>query len=242
MKNIAIILAGGVGNRFNAGLPKQFLKIAGKTILEHTISVFQKNEYIDEIAIISNREYVHEVENMVIKNSFTKVRKVLNGGKERYDSTLAALSAYDEDENNLIIHDAVRPLVDDRIINDTVKALTEGSAEAAAVAIETTDTIFQVDKTHCSIEAIPDRHLLYRAQTPQAFKTHILKQAYRIALKDPDFTATDDCGIVKKYMPDVKIQIIRGENRNIKLTYKEDLYLLERLFHPKDVSFDSTDL
>lgn len=240
MKNIAIILAGGVGNRLNANMPKQFLKLAGKTILEHTISTFQKNENIDEIAIISNKDYVHLVESMVIKNLFTKVKKILNGGQERYESTLVALNAYEEDDNNLLIHDAVRPLVDDRIINDTLKALEK--YDAIDVAIPETDTIIEVDTTHNYINTIPDRNLLYKGQTPQAFKTHLLKKAYAIALQDPNFKTTDDCGVVKKYMPEVKIKVIRGENHNMKLTYKEDFFLLDKLFQVKGASLDNTEL
>lgn len=227
MKNIAIILAGGTGNRLNAGIPKQFIKLAGKTIIEHTLYTFQKNEYIDEIAIISNKDYLHTVEEMVIRNRFTKVSKILHGGKERYDSTLAALNAFSE-EANLLIHDAVRPLVSDRIIQNVVKALEE--YEAVNTAVPAIDTIIEADEAHDFIKTIPNRNLLYRSQTPQAFKTHILKKAYKTALQDPNFQTTDDCGVVKKYLPEVKIKIVSGDNQNIKLTYPEDLFLLERLF------------
>lgn len=231
MKNIAIILAGGTGNRLNAGIPKQFIKLAGKTIIEHTLYTFQKNECIDEIAIISNKDYLHTVEEMVIRNRFTKVSKILHGGKERYDSTLAALNAFSE-EANLLIHDAVRPLVSDRIIHDVVEALEK--YEAVDTALPTIDTIIEVDENYDFIKNIPNRHLLYRSQTPQAFKTHILKKAYEIALQDPNFQTTDDCGVIKKYLPEVKIKIVTGENRNIKLTYPEDLFLLERLFEIRE--------
>ncbi len=231
MKNIAIILAGGTGNRLNAGIPKQFIKLAGKTIIEHTLYTFQKNECIDEIAIISNKDYLHTVEEMVTRNRFTKVSKILHGGKERYDSTLAALNAFSK-EANLLIHDAVRPLVSDRIIHDVVEALEK--YEAVDTALPTIDTIIEVDENYDFIKNIPNRHLLYRSQTPQAFKTHILKKAYEIALQDPNFQTTDDCGVIKKYLPEVKIKIVTGENRNIKLTYPEDLFLLERLLEIRE--------
>lgn len=237
MKNIAVILAGGSGNRLNAGIPKQFLKLAGKTILEHTISVFQKNGNIDEIAVISNRNYVQEVENLVIKNAFTKVKKILNGGDERYESTMAALNAYDQDENNLLIHDAVRPLVDDRIINETLEALKE--FDAVDTAVPATDTIIETDTTFNFIQQIPDRNYLYKGQTPQAFKAGVLRKAYALALQDPHFKTTDDCGVVKKYLPDVKIRVVRGDNQNMKLTYKEDFFLLDKLFQIKGTAFDN---
>lgn len=231
MKNIAIVLAGGTGSRLNAGIPKQFLKLAGKTILEHTLCAFQDHELIDEIAVISNKDYLHTVEEIVKENRFTKVSKILAGGKERYDSTLAALNTFPE-EANLLIHDAVRPLVDERIIRDVVEALKE--YDAVNTVVPAVDTIIEVDEKHEFIENIPDRTLLYRSQTPQAFKAHVLREAYRTALQDPGFKATDDCGVVKKYSPEIKIKIIKGDNRNMKLTYAEDLFLLERLLRDKE--------
>ena len=118
--NIAIILAGGSGSRIGGTLPKQFLSVAGKKIIEHTIDVFENNDLIDEIAIVSKKEYTSDVERIVTTNQYHKVKKILTGGKERYDSSLAAISAYTNDDDNLLLHDAVRPLVNDRIINDCI--------------------------------------------------------------------------------------------------------------------------
>ena len=124
MRNIAIILAGGTGQRLGDAIPKQFLKVAGKKVIEHTLDVFQNHPQIDEIAVVSNPAFVNDVENIVIKNSYTKLKRILQGGKERYHSSLAAINAYDGDEEfNLIFHDAVRPLVNDRIISDCIQAL-----------------------------------------------------------------------------------------------------------------------
>ena len=97
MKNIAIILAGGNGTRMGEGTPKQFFKVAGQSIIEHTVSAFESNNLIDEIFIVMNPHYMMNVENMVIANEWKKVKKILNGGKERYDSSLAAINACDEE-------------------------------------------------------------------------------------------------------------------------------------------------
>ena len=114
MKNIAIILAGGTGQRLGDSIPKQFLKVAGKKVIEHTLDVFQNHPQIDEIAVVSNPNFLNEIENIAIKNNYTKLKKILQGGKERYHSSLSAINAYDGDkEINLIFHDAVRPLVND---------------------------------------------------------------------------------------------------------------------------------
>ena len=112
--NVAVILAGGSGNRFGGDRPKQFLKVAGKMIIEHTIDVFENNENIDEIAIVCKEEFIPDVEQMVIDNQFRKVGKILHGGRERYHSSLSAINAYPDDVN-LIFHDAVRPLLNNRI-------------------------------------------------------------------------------------------------------------------------------
>lgn len=229
MRNIAVVLAGGVGSRANLSTPKQFFKVAGKTVLEHSVDAFERNPNIDEIAIVINEMYVHEVESIILRNKWQKTRKLLRGGNERYESSLAAINAYDDEpESNLVFHDAVRPLISQRIINDIIEAMK--SVNAIDVAIPATDTIVQVDKNSEIIENIPARKYLRCGQTPQAFKQKIIKKAYQIALKDPNFVSTDDCGTVVKYLPEEKVYIVIGEESNMKLTYKEDTYLLDKLF------------
>lgn len=229
-KNIAVILAGGSGSRFGRDLPKQFLKVAGKKVIEHTIDVFEHNELIDEIAVVTRSEFISDVEQLVINNHYGKVRKILVGGKERYHSSLSAINAYTDDSDNLIFHDAVRPLVNDRIINDCIAALKE--YDAVDVAIPVADTIIQVDDADC-IAAIPTRSLLRSGQTPQCFKRGVIYKAYEIALSDPLFVTTDDCGVVRKYLPEVPVFVVKGEVFNMKITYKEDLFLVDKLFQLK---------
>lgn len=234
MKNIAIILAGGTGQRLGDTIPKQFLKVAGKKVIEHTLDVFQNHPQIDEIAVVSNPNFVNEIENIAIKNNYTKLKKILQGGKERYHSSLSAINAYDGDkEINLIFHDAVRPLVNDRIISDCIAALDK--YKAVDVAIKTTDTIIKVNEDEY-ITGIPARDYLRNGQTPQAFKLSTIKQAYKLALCDPDFKTTDDCGVVYKYMPNELVYVVKGEQFNMKLTYKEDLFLLDKLFQLKSIA------
>lgn len=229
--NIAVILAGGVGSRLGLSTPKQFFKVAGKMVIEHTIDVFESHSLIDEIVVVSNLCYISEIEDIVLRNGWRKVKKILRGGKERYESSLAAIRAYTDPESNLIFHDAVRPLVSHRIINDVIQAMA--SYDAVDVALPAVDTIIQVKEG--MIENIPDRSLLQRGQTPQAFKLGIIQRAYEIALKDASFKVTDDCGVVKKYLPETVIYVVKGEEANMKLTYKEDIYLLDKFFQLRKI-------
>lgn len=236
-RNVAVILAGGSGKRLDSSLPKQFLKVAGKKVIEHTLDVFQNHCRIDEIAIIANPDYLFKIESIVLKNNYTKVRKILRGGTERCYSTLSAINAYDStDEINLILHDAVRPLVSERIISDCIDSLSHYNA--VDVAIDCSDTIIQVDRLGF-IRNIPERSTLKNGQTPQAFKLSVIKEAYRKALLDPDFRATDDCGVVRKYLPDEPVTVVKGEQFNMKLTYQYDLFLLDKLFQLKTVDTKS---
>ena len=223
IRNIAIILAGGCGSRMGGALPKQFLSLGGKTVLEWAVDAFEKNAHIHETAIVCAPEWEEKVREMADKNHWLKLRKILQGGVERYHSTLSAIKAYRNSNANLIFHDVARPLVSQRIIDDVCVALQQH--QAVDVALPCTDTILQVKDGF--IESVPDRNRLMRSQTPQAFRVEVITKAYENALKDADFTTTDDCGVVLRYLPDVPVFIVPGEERNLKLTTPQDLLVLE---------------
>jgi 2-C-methyl-D-erythritol 4-phosphate cytidylyltransferase len=207
-------------------LPKQFLSIAGKTVLEHTLAVFEKHPGIDEIALVVHPGYREKTEKILAGKAFRKITHILDGGKERYHSTLRALRAYRDRTCNLLIHDAVRPLVSARIIDDLLAALQHN--RAAGAAIPEIDTVAEADPDTRQIRQILDRSRLFRMQTPQGFDREVLQRAFDKALADPAFTATDDCGVVKKYLPGEPVILIRGEISNIKLTWPEDLVWIEK--------------
>lgn len=234
-KNIAVILAGGSGVRFNADRPKQFLKLAGKSILEHTLDVFQNHRLIDEIAIVCHASYIGDVEEIVNKNHYDRVKKILAGGEQRYHSSLSAIRAYqlehrDEAAVNLIFHDAVRPFVRPAIIDNVIAALEH--SRAVDVAIPASDTVIRVEGSR--IAAIPDRSTLMMGQTPQAFRLDVIARAYELALRDESFKATDDCGVVLRYLPDEPIVVVRGAEDNIKITYEVDLSLADKLIQIRE--------
>ena len=196
-KNIGIILAGGVGSRMGLGYPKQFSKIAGKTALEHTISIFQEHKEIDEIIIVSERNAYRRIEDIVAKAGFSKVNRIIFGGKERSDSTLSAIAALEgeSEETKLIIHDAVRPLLAGEVISECIEKLNKYNA--VDVAIPAVDTIVHVNNETQEIIEIPKRAEYYQGQTPQAFKLGTLKKAYDIYTQG-GIEGTCDCSIVLK--------------------------------------------
>lgn len=220
--NIAILLAGGSGSRFGANRPKQFLEVNGCTVLEHSIRAFHRSPLIDEMVVITRADFVDEVKQ--IASAYPKVKHVRPGGKERYHSTLSALEVCTGADDLLLIHDAVRPLVSDAIISRCIHALEE--YEAIGVAMPSTDTIVRVDENDCIVETLP-RVVLRNMQTPQGFRQRVLRQAFDLGLADPNFAPTDDCGVVRCYLPHVPIKIVEGEATNIKITYPKDLEMIK---------------
>lgn len=230
MKNIGIILAGGSGTRLGSAIPKQFLTLAGKTVLEHSADTFQQHPLIDEIVIVCAGDWIDRVRQTADEKAWNKVKHIIPGGAERYLSSLNAIRLYQgQPDCNLIFHDAARPLVSARIISDTIEALDNWQAVDAA--LPATDTVVVTKPGSPVITDIPDRRLLYCEQTPQGFRKSIIEEAYRIALQDPDFTSTDDCGTVVKYLPDIPVYLVRGEQANMKLTYPDDIPVLEALYN-----------
>lgn len=225
--NIAVVLAGGSGRRIGGDLPKQFIEVNGRAIIEYSVDAFEKCDCIDEIAVVVNKDFVSEINRIVARNSWTKVKKILDGGAERSDSSLSAIKAYEGVNCNLIFHDAVRPLVSQRIIADVVDALK--NYNAVAVSVPSTDTIIEVDESGEFIGRIPKRSTLRCQQTPQGFRYETISKAYKLAMADSDFVATDDCGVVVRYLPDERIFIVDGDDSNIKITYKKDLKIMELL-------------
>lgn len=232
MKTIAIILAGGSGQRLGNPTPKQFLYLGGKQVIEHSIEIFNNHPLVDEITIVSNLLYMNDVEALCLKNNYSKVKKILAGGKERYESSLSAIQSYSED-CYILIHDSVRPLVSSRIITECIQALKQYNA--VNVGADVSDTIMQINDKN-EIKNIPTRNELRFGQSPQAFKLSTINKAYEIGLKDENFNATDDCGVVLKYLPEEPIYVVKGDQYNMKITFDVDLITLENLLKSKKSS------
>ena len=236
IKNYGIILASGSGSRYGSDIPKQFIKIAGKTILEHTIEIFENAPEIDEISLVITPEYRHVAENILLNNNYKKVTKLLNGGETRKDSSYIGINSIEDDEANVLIHDCARPFLTPKIITNCVEALKKYSA--IDVAIPATDTVIEVENN--IISKIPERSKLMRGQTPQCFKLSLIKKAHELSQNDKNFT--DDCGLIVKYNL-AEVFIVEGDVENIKVTYPSDIFIADRLFQIRSNNFpENSDL
>ena len=236
MYNIAVILAGGIGARVGGNTPKQLLPLSdGCSVLEHAVNAFEQSPCIDEVCIVMHPDYIAYAEQMLLTNAWQKVRNIIPGGQERWESSVNAIRAYtpytlhSTPITNLLLHDAARPFVSQDIIARVCKALEEH--EAVTVAIPSTDTVYEM--ADGKVARIPQRSTIMRAQTPQAFRLPLIAKAYAKAIGADicdkqacaacHLPATDDCGIVHEHMPDVPIYIVEGEEQNKKITFKEDI-------------------
>lgn len=229
---VAILLAGGSGQRFGADRPKQFVRIGERTVLEHSLAAFEQSPHIDAILIVSHPQHLDEVRELLPSSQHPKLLTIVAGGAERQDSTLNALRALTQitdsplEQIRILIHDAVRPAVSQSIIERVCTALH--THQAANLVVPVTDTLLEVNDNGTTA-AMPSRARFRRVQTPQGFHAATLQHAYDVALTDHNFQATDDCGVVFRYLPEVEIALVEGEQRNIKLTYPEDLHVLHHL-------------
>ena len=231
MRMVAVVLGGGTGQRIGAALPKQLLRLGGKTLVEHCVAAFEQAPGVDEILVVMAAGYVDQVRDMLAGGGFAKVTGVIAGGVARPDSTRVALGAIagpgdgDRGDCGVLLHDAARPLVDQRIIADCVAALAVH--EAAGVAVPASDTM--VITENGVMHTMPARETLWRCQTPQCFRLPVIVRAHELAAADPDFAPTDDCGVVLRYLPGVDVHIVPGSERNLKVTYPQDLAVAEAL-------------
>ena len=218
---MAVVLAGGIGSRVGGDVPKQFLELEGRAVIEYSVDAFEQSEGIDEIALVIHPDWMDHMRVILRRNPWRKVRRLLPGGKERHLSSLHAIEAYagESGDTNLLLHDAARPWVSAEIVGHVVTALQHH--EAVAVGIPSTDTVWEVSDG--IVRSVPERKRMWLAQTPQAFRLPLIHEAYRRAMTDPQFQATDDCGVVLRYMPDVSICVVEGDVTNKKITTPKDI-------------------
>ncbi|KZX12822.1 IspD/TarI family cytidylyltransferase [Methanobrevibacter curvatus] len=223
----AAILAGGIGNRMgNTKKPKQYLLLGEKPIIIHTIEKFFVNNKIEKIVVPCSNNWVNHT-NDLIRQYIGETEKivVIKGGNTRNESIMRAVdyleTNYSIDDNNKIItHDAVRPFISHRILEENIKY--SKIHDACDTVIPATDTIVNSSNGEF-IDSIPNRNKLFQGQTPQSFSLKKLKKLYNELSDDEKETLTDAANIfIKK---GEKVFLINGEPLNIKITYTHDLKL-----------------
>lgn len=226
--NIAIILAAGSGTRMgNASVPKQFLMIYNKPIVVHTIEQFEMHFDIDEIVVVTKKDYIDELKVWVRQYDLTKVHHIVEGGDTRQSSVyqgLLAIRSFAKKDDIVLIHDSARPLVNGRIITENIEgALKFGAVDTVIPSADTIIHSFDGEK----IDDVPVRKELYLGQTPQSFRFDLIMQAHEKALQEHVENASDDAQLIRKNHGDV--YLVNGDRLNFKITTFDDLMMLKAL-------------
>ncbi|MBO4991944.1 MAG: 2-C-methyl-D-erythritol 2,4-cyclodiphosphate synthase [Firmicutes bacterium] len=226
LKVAVLIAAAGSGKRMGSGLSKQYRSLGGMPILSRAVMAFDRHPLVDSIYIIGRKDELDYCQSeMVEPYGFSKVRSLVEGGKERQDSVRNGLTAL-EDEALVLIHDGARPFVTEDVITETIRKAAERGAAIAAVPSK--DTI-KVAATESATEGeppvryfteTPDRSTLYQIQTPQGFRREIIEEAFAKAASE-NFYGTDDAVLVER--TDKKVYFVMGDYKNIKITTAEDM-------------------
>lgn len=231
----AVILAGGTGSRMGStDMPKQFLEIKGKPILNHTIEKFLPNPRFEKIIVLSPKAWLGHTREIIRKYSGTSDRiAVIEGGATRNETIMNAIAYIDghytlDDDTVIVTHDSVRPFVTHRIIEENIAAAEEYGA--CDTVIPATDTIVEGDRN--SITTIPDRRRMYQGQTPQSFKAKLLRDTYQSLSDSEKEILTDAAKIL--VMKGMEVRLVQGETYNIKITYPYDLRIARSLLEDEE--------
>ena len=218
----AIVLAAGSGRRMGTEIHKQFLPVCGRPVIYYSLAAFEESDLIDEIILVAGtgeEEFCRE--KIVEEYGFTKVTKIVPGGKERYHSVWNGLK---ETKDGIVyIHDGARPFVDIEMIIRGYECVKFHRACVAGMPVK--DTIKVVDEEGV-VKATPDRRTLWLVQTPQVFKTELVKEAYSMLMKQDEIAVTDDAMAVEQ-MTGCPVKMFQGSYENIKITTPEDLVTAE---------------
>jgi 2-C-methyl-D-erythritol 4-phosphate cytidylyltransferase len=225
----AIILAGGDGNRFGGELPKQFVRLAGDPILLRTLRRLH-GARIRRLVVVAHPRWLGETRSLIDAASLPDGMEVtvVPGGATRNESTrngLAALGGADDDI--VLVHDAVRPMLPLEVIQRAVEPIISGRADATDTVIPSADTLVIVDGE--DVAEIPDRSRYRRGQTPQTFRVGVLAKAYAAAEAAGDLSATDDCTLVLRYVPEARMLAVAGDELNMKITTRIDMVMADRM-------------
>lgn len=228
MKTTAIVLAGGRGKRMNSAVPKQFLMIKDKPVLYYSLKAFE-DSFIDSVILVTSEDDMEYCKKEIVdKYGFTKVEKIVAGGKERYHSVLNGIKAA-SDCDYIFIHDGARPFVTQDMLARLLECVEESKACVAGMPVKDTIKIANEDGY---IDTTPKRELVWMIQTPQVFEFALIKKAYLNLEKDEysllqkGISITDDAMVVEMLLGE-KVKLVEGSYQNIKITTPEDLAIAE---------------
>jgi 2-C-methyl-D-erythritol 4-phosphate cytidylyltransferase len=234
----AILLAAGDGNRFGGEVPKQFLRLAGEEILLRSLRTLAAAE-IDRLVVVAHPQWLTETERLVEAAGVDVPTRVVPGGSSRNESTWNGIAALDaSDDDIVLVHDAVRPLLPLEVLRRAIDPVVEGLADSTDTVIPSADTLVVVEGG--VVVEIPDRSRFRRGQTPQVFRIGVLKRAYEAAAAAHDMGATDDCSLVLRYVPGAKVLAVPGDEINIKITTRLDMVLADRMLQMKVLEDDES--
>jgi 2-C-methyl-D-erythritol 4-phosphate cytidylyltransferase len=216
-----IIPAAGSGERMGSAIPKPFIKVGEKSILEHTINRFLECTEVVQVIIATSKSYINEIEEMVEGLETDVHFDVVEGGSERQFSIYNALKSVKEDVDLVAVHDAVRPFVRVELIEKCCRVAED--VGGAVLGVPAKDTIKKVDES-LTVKETPNRSFLWQAQTPQVFQRQLLIKAYESAIED-DYFGTDDSSLVERI--NGTVQMVEGDRENLKITYPVDLKIAE---------------
>lgn len=235
-KTVAIVLAAGSGSRMKSDTPKQYMDLGGKPLIYHSLHAFEISNVDEVILVVGENEASYNKEHIVDKYNFTKVKKIVAGGAERYYSVYNGLKAIDG-ADYVLIHDGARPFITRELINKVIKQVEE--YKACVVGMPSKDTI-KIANEEGVVEATPDRDLTWIVQTPQAFSYSLVIKAYEKIIDELKAKGKDGLGInitddamVVEYSTQHPIKLVEGSHLNIKITTPEDIVIGNALIHDK---------
>lgn len=233
MMNIGVIFAGGVGRRMNTkGKPKQFLEVHGKPIIVHTIDIFQNTEAIDAVVVVCVSDWLDYMNNLVERFNLTKVKEVVAGGETGQMSIFKGLEAAEQlatDDAVVLIHDGVRPLINEEVINANIQSVKEtGSAVTSVRAKETVVLVNDSSK----ISEVVDRTRSFIAKAPQSFYLSDILSVERDAISKGITDAIDSSTLMGMY--NRELTIVEGPYENIKITTPDDFYMFKALYDARE--------
>lgn len=233
-KNIAIIFAGGSGVRMGAGKPKQFLEVGGMPIIIHTLEIFENHPDIDEIYVACKEDYIGKLKKMIRRFDIEKVMNIVPGGTTGMGSiynALRAARAWNEEDSIVLIHDGVRPCINNALIDEVINSVKEKGAVATCTPLFETPVISTGGDL---VEETPKRADCYTAQAPQGFILgEILEAHEQVRANDTEYTGiVDNCTLMRSLGRDVAI--VKGPRSNIKVTTPEDLYIFKAMIEYRE--------